>query len=66
MRTIFAKLNFFATMSQIGVAYSALKSFWAILTFPQICLAYSALKILENSKEKPNFFRAKDNLAILH
>ena len=61
----FAKLDFFATMSQIGVAHSALKIFWAFLTFSQLCLAYPVLKILENRKQKHNFFRVKDNLILL-
>ena len=43
---IFAKLDFFATMSQLSVAYSALKIFLAFATFFQFCLAYPVLKIL--------------------
>ena len=35
---IFDKLDFFATMSQIGVAYSALKIFGTFLKFFQLCL----------------------------
>ena len=70
MRTIcpktFAKLDFFPTMSQIGVEYSVLKIFWAFLTFSQFSLAYLVLKILENWKKEHNFFRVKDNLAVLH
>ena len=69
MRTIcpkiFAKLDFFATMSQVGVAYSALKSFWVFLTFSQLCLAYPVLQILETWKKKHNFLGVKDNLAVL-
>ena len=42
MRTIspkiFDKLDFFATMPQIGVAYSALKIFGTFLKFFQLCL----------------------------
>ena len=60
---IFAKLDFFVTMSQIGVAYSALKIFWLFLTFFQLCLAYPVLKILDNYKKKHNFY--KDNLKTL-
>ena len=52
MRTIcpkiFAKLDFFATMSQLGVAYFALKIFLAIPTIFQLFRAYPVLKILEN------------------
>ena len=43
---IFAKLDFFATISQLSVAYSALKIFLAFATFFQLCLAYPVLKIL--------------------
>ena len=59
MRTIcpkiLAKLDFFASMSQMGVAYSALTIYRAFLTFSQLCLAYPVLKILENSKKKQLF-----------
>ena len=48
---IFAKLEFFATMSRMA--------------FSQLSLAYPVLKILEDSKNKHNFFRVKDNLAAL-
>ena len=69
MRTIclkiFAKLDYLATVYQMVVAYFALKIFWAFLTFSQLYLAYPVLKILENWKKKHNFFRVKDNLAVL-
>ena len=69
MRTIcpkmFSKLDFSATMFQTGAAYTALKTFWAFLTFFQLCLAYPVLKILENWKKKHNFFRVKDNVTVL-
>ena len=65
MRTIcpkiFAKLDFFAIMSWMDIAHSILKIFWAFLTFSHLCLAYLALK----SFQKHNFFRKKDNLAVL-
>ena len=57
---IFAKLDFFATVSHMGVAYFALKIFSQFLN------------ILENWQKKYNFLRAKDNLkgrdflAIIH
>ena len=62
---IFAKLDYFTTVSQMGVAYFSLKILWAFLTFSQICLAYPVLNILENWKKKHTFFRAKDNLVVL-
>ena len=69
MRTIcpkiFAKLDFFATMSQMRAAYSALKIFSAFLIFSKLCLAYPVIKSWENRKKKQNFFRVKDNLAAL-
>ena len=51
---IFAKLDYFVTVSQMGVAYFVLKIFWAFLTFSQFCLANPVLKILENRKKNPN------------
>ena len=62
---IFAKLEYFATISQKGVAYFALKVFWPFLTFSQLCFAYTVLKVLANWKKKHNLFRMKDNLAVL-
>ena len=55
----FAELDFFATMSQMGVAHSALKIFSAFLTISQLCLPYPVLKILENWKKKHKFFFIK-------
>ena len=55
----FAELDFFATMSQMGVAHSALKIFSAFLTISQLCLPYPILKILENWKKKHKFFFIK-------
>ena len=48
---IFAELDYFATVSRMGIAYFALKIFWAFLIFSQLCLAYPVLKILENWKK---------------
>ena len=62
---VFLKFDHFVTMSQMGVAYSALKTFRAFLTFPQLCLPYPFLKFLESKKKNYNFFRIKDNLAVL-
>ena len=53
---LFAKFNGFATMSQMGVACSTLKTFWASLTFPQLWLAYPVLEILKNWKKKNTSF----------
>ena len=69
MRTIcpkiVAKLDNFATVSRMGVAYFALEISWALLTFFQLFLAYQVLKTLENLKKKHNFFRVEDKLAVL-
>ena len=54
---IFAKLDFFATMSQLSVAYSALKIFLVLLT--------QFLKFCKIEKKNTNLFRVKDNLAVL-
>ena len=62
---IFPKLDFFTAMSQIGLAYFALEVFWTFMTFSRLCLSYPVLKIWENWKKKHNFFRVKDNLAVL-
>ena len=62
---IFAKLDFFVTMSQMGVAYPTLKKFWAFPIFSQLCLAFSVLNILEKWKKKLNTFQVKDILAVL-
>ena len=59
------KLYFFATMSQMGIAYSALKIFWAFLTFSQFSLAYPVLKFWGNWKKNQKSFRVKDNLTVL-
>ena len=50
------KLYFFATMSQMGIAYSALKIFWAFLTFSQFSLAYPVLKFWGNWKKNQKSF----------
>ena len=58
---IFAKLDYFTTVSQMGVAYFALKIFWAFLKFSQLYLAYPVSQLL------PCFAlpKVKDNLAVL-
>ena len=58
----FAELDFFATMSQMGVAHSALKIRSAFLTVSQLCLPYPVLKILENWKKKQKFFFIKSHI----
>ena len=62
---IVAKLDYFATVSRMGVAYFALEISWAFLTFSQLFLAYVVLKFLENLKKKHNFFRVEDKFAVL-
>ena len=64
-RKIVAKLDNFATVSRMGVAYFALEISWALLTFFQLFLAYLVLKALENLKKKHNFFRVEGKLAVL-
>ena len=49
---IIAKLDFFHTMSQMVVAYSALKISYVFLMFSQLCLAYPVYEILEIGKKK--------------
>ena len=56
---IFAKLDYFATVSQMGVTYFSLKIFWAFMTFSKLCLAYPVLKILKNWKEKTQPFKSE-------
>ena len=46
--------NFFTAMSQLGVAYSPLKTFCAFLTFSQLSLAYPVLKSFKKWKKKHN------------
>ena len=59
MRTIcpkiFAKLYFFVTMSQMGVAYSALKIFQEFLTFSQLYLLTQFLKFWKTGRKKKLF-----------
>ena len=62
----FAELGFFATMSQMGVAHSALKIFSAFLTISQLCLPYPVLKILKNWKKKHKFFFIKQSFKKSH
>ena len=62
---IFAKLDFFATMSQMGVAFSAVKNFSTFLTFSQLFLAYPGLKVLKNWNKINNIFRIKDKLEVI-
>ena len=56
---IFTKLDYFSTVSQMGVAYFALKIFWAFLTFSQLRLAYPVLKTLGNWKKNTVFIEWK-------
>ena len=62
MRIICPKIlnwTFFATVSQIGVAYSTMRIFRAFMTFSQLCLAYPVLKIFENWKKRHTYFQSE-------
>ena len=65
---IFAIFGVFATMSNIGAAYSVPKIFSAFLNsanYPKFALFTQFLKIWRIGRKKQNFFRVKDNLTVL-
>ena len=69
MRTIgpkiFVKLDFFCRNVSNGCWIFCIENILSISDILPTCLAYPLLKILENWKNKYDFFRMKDNLVVL-
>ena len=60
--------NFFSAMSQLGVAYSPLKTFCAFLTFSQLFLAYPVLKFQKVEEKEQHLGQkfARHNILIIY
>ena len=62
---LFAKLNVFGTMSQMGMSVLSSKYFEPVLHFPNFALLTQFLKFWKIERKKAHFFRVNNYLEIL-